>query len=131
VIEQRLRTALRAAMRDRDTVAVRVLRSTLAALDNATAVPGPAAAPAGDEHVAGSAVGLGAAEAARRELTEDEAVAIVRAEIAERVTAADQYGGGADQYGGAAAADQYGGAAADRLRAEAACLAAYLDGPSP
>jgi hypothetical protein len=69
--------------------------------------------PAGDEHFAGSAVGVGAAEVQRRSLTEAEQDAIVRAEIAERLEAADQYGPGP---------------AADRLRAEAAVLTALRGG---
>jgi len=111
-IEERLRAALRTALRDRDAVAAAALRSTLAALGNATAVPETAAPAAGDEHFAGSAVGLGAAEVPRRTLTEDQAAAIVRAEIAERTAAADQYGASA---------------AADRLQAEAALLRGFLD----
>jgi uncharacterized protein YqeY len=112
-VEERLRAALRTALRDRDEVALGALRSTLAALGNATAVsaadPG---APVGDEHFAGSVVGVGAAELPRRELTESEAVAIVRVEIADRTAAADQYGRSA---------------AADRLRAEAALLGSFVD----
>jgi hypothetical protein len=111
-MEEALRTALRSAMRSRDPVATAALRSALSALDNATAVP-PAAAPAppGDRHVAGSAAGLGAAEAARRELTPAEAAAVLRAEIADRRAAAGQYPPGP---------------AADRLRAEADVLAAFV-----
>lgn len=111
MIEARLRTALRAAMRARDAVAVSALRSTLAALDNATAVPASGFLGPGSEHVAGAAVGVGAAEAPRRELTEAEALAVVRAEIAERLAAADTYGPGP---------------AADRLRAGADKLTALL-----
>jgi hypothetical protein len=55
---------------------------------------------------------VGAAEAPRRVLTPAESVAVVRAEIAERLSAADGYGSGP---------------AADRLRAEAAVLESYLD----
>jgi uncharacterized protein YqeY len=111
-LENRLRTALRAAMREREPVAAAALRSALGALGNATAVPAPVAAPVGDKHFAGSAVGVAAAEAPRHELTEAEAAAVVRVEIAERLTAAEQYGAGS---------------AADRLRAEAAVLGRYLD----
>ena len=78
----------------------------------ATAVQSVPLAPGADEHVAGSVAGLGAAEVPRRELTEDEAAAIVRAEIAERTAAADQYGRSP---------------AADRLRSEAALLGRFLD----
>jgi uncharacterized protein YqeY len=115
-LEERLRAALRTAMRDRDAVATGALRSTLGALGNATAVPGLALPGTADEHVAGSVVGVGAAEAPRRELTEAEAAAIVRTEIAQRITAAEQYGPSAG---------------ADRLRAEAVVLADLLDGTAP
>jgi uncharacterized protein YqeY len=111
-IEERMRAALRSAMRDRDPVATVALRSALGALGNATAVPVAGAASGGDEFFAGSAPGAGAAEAPRRELTEAEARAVVAGEIAERRAAAEQYGASP---------------AADRLRAEAGVLAAYLD----
>ena len=111
-LEDRLRSALRIALRERNAVAMGALRSALAALANATAVQSVPLAPGADEHVAGSVAGLGAAEVPRRELTEDEAAAIVRAEIAERTAAADQYGRSP---------------AADRLRSEAALLARFLD----
>ena len=111
-LEERMRAALRTALRSRDEVALGALRSTLAALANASAVPAPEpTGPVADEHVAGSVAGLGAAEVPRRELTEAQAVAIVRAEIADRTTAADQYGDSP---------------AADRLRAEAALLGGFL-----
>jgi uncharacterized protein YqeY len=111
-VETRLRAGLLAAMRSRDEVATAALRSALGALGNATAVRVEGQAPTGDEHFAGSAVGVGAAEAPRRTLTPAEETAVVRAEIAERLAAASEYGPGP---------------AADRLRAEAAVLAHYLD----
>jgi len=113
-MEERLRAALRSAMRSRDLVAIAALRSALGALDNATAVPveaSTASVPAAGEHVAGGVAGLGAAEAARRELTPAEAEAVVRSEVTQRRSAAEQYPAGA---------------AADRLRAEADVLAALL-----
>ena len=111
-LEGRLRSALRIALRERNVVAMGALRSTLAALGNATAVQSVQLAPRTDEHVAGSVAGLGAAEVPRRELTDAEAVAIVRAEIADRTAAAEQYGRSP---------------AAERLRAEAALLTRFLD----
>lgn len=105
-----MRAALTAALRARDPVAVAALRSALSALANATAVPAPSSpGVSGDAHFAGSVVGLGAAEVARRELTPAEAAAVVRAEVDERLTAAAHYPP----------------AAADRLRAEAAVLQRY------
>jgi uncharacterized protein YqeY len=111
-LEDRLRSALRIALRERNAVAMGALRSTLAALANATAVQSVPLAPGADEHVAGSVSGLGAAEVPRRELTDDEAVAIVRMEIADRIAAAEQYGRSP---------------AADRLRSEAALLSRFID----
>lgn len=75
-VEERLRAALRTAMRERDAVATAALRSALGALGNATAVPAAAPASTGDEHFAGSAVGVGAAEAPRRTLTPAEEAAV-------------------------------------------------------
>lgn len=106
-----MRTALTAALRARDPVAVTALRSALSALANATAVPAPPSPEVGgDADFARSVVGLGAAEVARRELTPAEATAVVRAEVDERF----------------AAAALYPPAAADRLRAEAAVLTRLL-----
>ncbi|MFE8947882.1 hypothetical protein [Streptomyces sp. NPDC007856] len=101
-------------MRDRDKVAVSALRSTLAAVDNAEAVP------VGSAELRGLAielapVGVGATEAARRELTEQHVTDIVRAEADERLTLAAQF----TAPGQAARAAQ--------LRAEAAVLLRLLD----
>jgi uncharacterized protein len=95
-----LELALRTAIKARDTVAVSALRSVLAAIGNAEAVPQPtrstttAASADGavaSQHVAGGATGLGATEADRKTLTGDETAALVRNEIAERQAAARQY----------------------------------------
>jgi uncharacterized protein YqeY len=70
------------------------LRSALAALANAEAVDAAEAHQAivgGHPTIAGSLVGVGAAEMDRRELSAAETEAIVRAEIAERVEAAAEY----------------------------------------
>lgn len=108
-----LRDDLKTALKDKDRVAIAALRSALAAIDNAEAVPldQPAAPPVlENEHVAGAAVGLGAAEVERRHLTDADLRDIVAHEIRERTTSADEY-------------DHLGRAdAADRLRAEAAVL---------
>lgn len=98
-------------MKARDLGAVAALRSALAAIDNAEAIDvGDAKAGAMEN----SAVGLGAAEALRRELTELEVEAIVRREIDERRIAATEY----DRLG---ATDRR-----DRLTAEADTLTALL-----
>ncbi|WP_031507971.1 hypothetical protein [Streptomyces megasporus] len=109
-------------MRARDKVAVSALRATLAALDNAEAVPVDAVDPASGVEPRGSAlewspVGAGAAEVARRELSERGVVDIVRAEVAERLDAAERLPLPAH-------AEQ-----AARLRAEAAVLLRFLDAP--
>jgi len=89
-LRQRLRAALPAALKARDRLAVAALRSTLAAIDNAEAVDRPAAV---DRHLAIERipVGVGAAEVVRRALTEAEIERIVRAEVAERESAAVEY----------------------------------------
>lgn len=115
-VRARLNQALREALRGRDRAATSALRSALAAIANAEAVDASAQrAPAtGSEHFAGAAAGPGAAEAARKELTETAVQDIVRAEITDRQTAIGQY-----QSGGHAER-------ADRLRAEIAVLETIL-----
>jgi len=92
-VRQRLELALRQALKARDKVAVSALRSALAAIGNAEAVPpGPARVRgAQSPHVAGAAAGAGAAEVARRDLSDYEIAEIVRGEIAERENAARDY----------------------------------------
>ncbi|MGH3434565.1 MAG: GatB/YqeY domain-containing protein [Thermocrispum sp.] len=113
-----LRAGLTAAIKAKDRVGITALRSALAAIDNAEAVP-VESAPAsltGREHVAGGAAGLAASEAERKELTADVIHAIVEREVADSVLAAEEYArlGRDDQ--------------AERLRAEAAVLSRYLAG---
>ncbi|HEX3785163.1 MAG TPA: GatB/YqeY domain-containing protein [Pseudonocardiaceae bacterium] len=121
-----LHADLTAALKARDRVAVAALRSALAAIDNAEAVPvDPPVAGAtgsahrtGNEHVAGSAAGLGAAEAQRRHLTEADLRSIVEKEIWERSVAVREYERlGRDDL-------------AERLRAESEVLSRYLNSPS-
>ena len=92
-IRTRLRRALGAALKARNATATSALRSALSAIANAEAVdPGPGRpAGAGSAHVAGAVAGLGAGEAERRHLSEADVAAIVRAEAAERETAAAEY----------------------------------------
>ena len=94
-LRARLQQALRAALQARDSAAVSALRSAQAAIGNAEAVvpppPPQSPAPGGNRHFAGSVGGLGAAEAPRRVVTEQQASEIVRGEIAERHDAADLY----------------------------------------
>lgn len=111
-----LSDGLKAALKNRDRVAIAALRSALSAIDNAEAVPvedraGPGAV---SEHVAGAAAGLGAAEAERRVLGEADVRSIVEGEVRERSTAAAEYERlGRDDV-------------AEKLRAEAEVLNRYL-----
>lgn len=85
-IRELLQATLTERMRARDRDTVSALRSALAAIANAEAVPveqsGPAVATSAD--IAGAAVGLGAAEAPRRDLTEEQMRDLVAAEADER-----------------------------------------------
>lgn len=115
-LRDRLRRALPMAMKAGDPPAVAALRSALAAIDNAEAAD-PAQAPpgAGDANVAGSVLGLGAAEVERRRLTDAQVDEIVRREVADRESAAREYErAGRPERG-------------DRLRREASALTAFLD----
>jgi uncharacterized protein len=128
-VRDRLRRALPAAIRARDTVAVAALRSALAAIDNVEAVDPEAVDPQADPAsasgtgphpgIAGSVAGVGAGEVARRPLTAWEIEETVRAEVVERQIVARIYedAGRLDQ--------------AERLRREAQLLNAYLDDPEP
>lgn len=102
-------------MRARDKVTVSALRATLAALDNAEAVPVDEAELRGLA-LEQSPVGAGATEAARRELNECGVADIVRAEATERLELAAQLTAPVH-------ADRV-----TRLRAEAGVLLRFLDG---
>jgi uncharacterized protein len=114
-LRSRLRTALLAALKTRDSIAISAFRSAQAAIDNAEAAD-PSAAPAAQPGtIAGGVAGLGAGEVTRRQLCAEEVVAIIRAEIEERRHAAFEYErGGRDD-------------AAARGRAEADVLARFLE----
>jgi uncharacterized protein len=110
-----LRRGLVRAMRARDTDAVAALRTAVAALDNAQAVPVTEPDPArGGAHVAAARTGLGAAEVPRRSLGPAAADAVLRALVGEQADAA-------------AALEALGRAeAAGRLRGQASLLSGYL-----
>lgn len=115
-VRQALRDALPGAMKARDTPSRNAIRSALAAIENAEAVPADGANPAvaTSEHVAGAAIGVGAAEAQRRELDEEQILEIVSSERNERlVTAAELRALGQE-------------ARATELETEAAALDAFL-----
>ena len=110
-----LQSSLLPAMRVGDKDTVDVVRSALAAIANAEAVPVEDAPALTDGPIAGASVGLGATEAPRRELTEDEVRAIVERERQERLHAAEESeAGGLGEY-------------AARLKTQAAALAFFLE----
>jgi uncharacterized protein len=105
-----LRSALVEAMKRRDREAVDVYRTTLAAIDNAEAVPDIGGAGA----IEISPVGVGLSEVPRRMLAEPEIVDILRQEAHDRRTAADSV-----------ASERP--VVAARLRREAALLLSLID----
>lgn len=111
-LRDRLRAALPAAMKARDRATASTLRATISAIENAEAVDAGSARAGAIE---ASAVGIGVAEAARRELTEADVVAIVRTEIDERQQAAEVYEGSGHAEKAA------------ELRSAAAALSAFLE----
>ena len=115
-LRQRLRSELTAAMRGRDRVAVAVLRTTLAAVDNAEAVEVGSRATGMSLAVEQVPVGVGATDGERLALTEADVEGIVRGELADRLRAAVEY----DEVG---RPDH-----AERMRAEAGILSAVLGG---
>ena len=121
-LQVRLRAAMKDAMKSRDKVAVGALRSVLGEIGNAEAVPlaeagSAGAAPSSDvdqSRIAGASQGVGASEMALRDLSDDQVVTLVRAEIDGRRATAEEYRG----YG---QLEQ-----AERLDAEAAVLESHL-----
>jgi hypothetical protein len=98
-LRSRLRSALLDARRARASGTVSAVRNALAALDNAEAVPG--------DHVRAGAIeqaatGAGAADAARRVLTDAEEGAVLDAEIASLAESAEMYAEVAPERAGAA-----------------------------
>jgi uncharacterized protein YqeY len=85
-LRNELRQALKRALASRDRTAVAALRSAIAALDNAEAVP---AARRARTALAGGVPG--AADVPRRALSDEEAQAILQSQISERHVAADEY----------------------------------------
>jgi uncharacterized protein YqeY len=113
-LRDQLRAALPAAIKARDRTAVAALRSTLAAIDNAEAVPPDEGADGGSLAIEHVPIGAGATEVPRRELTAQEIELIVRDEVADREIAADGYGQAGQT------------AQAEKLLAEAEVLEKYL-----
>jgi hypothetical protein len=104
-------------MRARDLTTVRVLRTVLSAIANAEAQPDTDATPTSlrsDGRIAGATAGVGAADVARRDLTESDTLAVLTAERDERLASAD------------ALSTRGAMEAAADLRAEAAVIDRYL-----
>jgi uncharacterized protein YqeY len=101
-------------MKERDSIAVSVLRTSLAAIDNAEAVEAPKGSLLGQGPIAGAVTGLGAGDVVRRKLEEREIAVILMGKLTDRETSAAQY----QELG------RYEEAA--RLRSEAAVLAAVV-----
>ena len=87
----RLRGALLTARKDRDATRTSALRSALAAIDNAETPDGVELEAPSSGEIAGGVVGLGAAEVTRRQLTDEQIRALLRTEVDERMTAADDF----------------------------------------
>ena len=85
-----LRDALLVARKDRDSTRVSALRSALSAIDNAETPDDARVDAASSGTIAGGVVGLGAAEVARRELSDAEIRELLHAEVDERLAAARQ-----------------------------------------
>ncbi len=88
-LRQALRAALTPALKSKDRIAVSAIRTALAAIDNAEAVPVDVGAGPSSEAPTG-ALGVGAADVPRRALSSSEIDAIVAAEITERRHTADE-----------------------------------------
>lgn len=114
-LRRRLRESLKVALRARDNVTAAAIRSAMSAIDNAEAVD-VSQAPAPKGGTGGNIrLGVGAGEAARRELSAQEVLEVVRAEVSDRRAAAAEYErlGRTDE--------------ASRLRAEAHALVSVLE----
>jgi len=83
-----LRDALLGDRKDRDAARVSALRSALSAIDNAETPDGARVDAPSSGTIAGGVVGLGAAEVARRELSDEQIRSLLQGEIDERFAAA-------------------------------------------
>ena len=110
-LRSRLQDSLFRAMKDRDRATVSVLRSTIAAIDNAGAVSGSSEGLA----IEASPIGVGASDVARKALSEEEVAQVLRLEAAEREDAARVYRNSGQLEG------------ADLLLEEAALIRGFLD----
>jgi uncharacterized protein YqeY len=118
-VRGRLRRGLTVAMKGRDRLAVAAIRATLGAIDDAEAVDNSHVEAPMTGPIAKAVTGLGAGEAPRRELSEDEVRGVVRGEIEERRAAAATYREAGEQE------------RADRLDAEAEVVDRLCGGLGP
>ena len=94
-IAEQLRADLMDAMRARDQVTVRVLRTVLSAIANAEAQLETDTTPTSlrsEGHIAGAPEGVGATDVTRRELDEHDTLVVLTAERDERLASADVLG---------------------------------------
>ncbi len=115
-LRERLRAALRVALKTRDPIATAALRSAVSAIDNAEAVDRPPTQGRADGRIAEARLGVGVGDFARRELSATDIIEIIRDEVTDRDSAAADY----ERRGRTKEAT--------RLRAEAATLSSLLDG---
>ena len=109
-MRRRLRERLQSALRARDALTAAVMRTTIAAIDNAQAV----ALAQPDARYQVRTFGEAGVEVPRRELAQADVDALLAAEVAQRLETAHQF-------------ERHGqGAAAARLRDEASVLERYL-----
>jgi hypothetical protein len=117
-LHERLRQDLKDALRARDRVAVRVLRTALSAIANAEAQPDLDGTPTSlrsEGPIAGAAAGVGASDVARRTLDDREIRSILAKERVECLTTAKELEARGAQ------------GQVDQLRADAAMLDHYID----
>jgi uncharacterized protein YqeY len=92
ILRARLRRDLRAAMKAQRRDEMAALRNLIAAIDNAESVDDATPPPrASGAHVAGALPGLGAAEAARRSVSERDLQRIIESELWERDAQAQKF----------------------------------------
>jgi uncharacterized protein len=84
----KLRDALLTARKDRDATRVAALRSALSAIDNAETPDNVQVDAPSSGAIANAVVGLGAAEVARRELSDTQIRSLLQGEVDERLAAA-------------------------------------------
>src|SRR4029077_19869663 len=87
----RLRESLKVALHAHNGIAASAIRSAMAAIDNAGALDGAHPPEPTGGTVRPVHLGVGAAEARRRELSAEDVVEIVRREVGDRMAAADAY----------------------------------------